>query len=430
MPSRIALISAAASGQGKTTVVAALARRWRNEGKRVRVFKTGADFLDPMLLQVASGAPVSNLDLWINGEAACRRALADAASDADIVLIEGVMGLYDGSPSSADLARAFHVPVIAVIDASALAQTAGALAMGLRDYGPVRLAGVIANRVAGPAHAAMVAASLRDIPLLGSLTAQDAALPERHLGLVPATELPDLDARLERLAQDLSLDASIWQALPEVRIEAAATTAPAPSLRGKTIAVAQDAAFCFLYPDNLDCLRALGATLCPFSPLANEAVPAHADALYLPGGYPELHGATLAAATRWQASVRDFHARGLPIWAECGGMMALADAIVDHAAQRWPMAGLLPGEAMMQARLGGLGPQALPLPQGQLRGHAFHYSRLETALEPATHTLAHPSGVPGAALYRVGTLAASYFHAWFPSCPPAAAALFGARQSV
>jgi len=422
---RIALVSAAASGQGKTTVTAALARKIARQGRRVRVFKTGPDFLDPMLLERASGAPVHSLDLWITGLEPCRRLLAQAALEADVVLIEGVMGLYDGAPCSADLARAFGVPVIAVIDASAMAQTAGALALGLRDYGPVDLAGVIANRVAGPGHAAMVASSLRAIPLLGSLLRQERSLPERHLGLVQPDEVADLDAALDKLAEQLSLDTAAWAAMRDVRLDMPSAAPPGePLLAGKTIAIARDAAFAFLYPANLDCLRELGATLCFFSPLADEPVPVHADAVYLPGGYPELHGAALAGAGGWQASLRQAHADGVPIWAECGGMIALAESLKDQSGLVWPMAGLLPGTVSMQTRLGGLGPQGIDTAHGLLRGHTFHYSRLDTALEPVARAVKHPSGDAGEAVYRVGSLTASYFHAYFPSCPGAVAGLF------
>ena len=185
---RVLLVAACASGQGKTTVTAALARRLTRHGQRVRVFKTGPDFLDPLTLARASGATVDTLDLWMVGEDECRRRLADAAEHAEVILIEAVMGLYDGAPSSADLARRFGLPVLAVLDARAMAQTAGAVAQGLRDYGPVQLAGVLANRVGSASHAAMVAESLRDIPLLGHLPAQAASLPERHLGLVSPDE--------------------------------------------------------------------------------------------------------------------------------------------------------------------------------------------------------------------------------------------------
>jgi cobyrinic acid a,c-diamide synthase len=427
---KIALVSAVASGQGKTTVTAALARKFREQGMKVRIFKTGPDFLDPMLLECASGAPVHTLDLWITGVEPCRRLLAQAASEADLVLIEGVMGLYDGAPSSADLARAFGVPVIAVIDASAMAHTAGALALGLRDYGPVELAGVIANRVASPAHAAMVASSLRTIPLLGHLAQQERSLPERHLGLLQPAEVADLDAMLDRIAGQLTLDREAWAALRERRFDTgAAEESGKRLLAGRTIAIARDAAFAFLYPANLDCLRALGARLSFFSPLADEAVPPNADAVYLPGGYPELHAVKLSAASAWRASLRQAHADGKPIWAECGGMMALAESLADASGNAWPMAGLLPATVSMQTRLAGLGPQGLETAHGVLRGHTFHYSRLDTAVRPVAHTLRHPSGDAGEAVYRIGSLTASYFHAYFPSCPGAVAALFSRNST-
>lgn len=427
---RVLLVSAASSGAGKTTITAALARTLRNQGLRVRLFKTGPDFLDPMLLERASGAVVESLDVWMVGLEACRAQLAQAMIECDVVLIEGVMGLYDGTPSSFDLARAFGVPVLLVIDAGAMAQTAGALVHGLRDYGPVEVAGVIANRVGSKHHADMVAASLRGVPLLATLAKQVKSLPERHLGLVSAAEVPDLDALLDHLAQQLVFDATAWARLPLLRLDVPAPVeAIAPGLAGMTIGVARDAAFAFLYPANLACLRALGAQLHFFSPLNNEPVPAHADAVYLPGGYPELHAQTLSEAAIWHASIRQAHADHVPIWAECGGMMALAETLLDQTGRTWPMAGVLPGAVMMQARLAGLGPQAMTLAAGVLRGHTFHYSTLETALTPACVTLKNPSRLAGEAVYRHGSLMASYFHAYFPSCPQAAAALFlrGAR---
>jgi cobyrinic acid a,c-diamide synthase len=424
------LVAAVASGQGKTTVTAALARKLVKQGKRVRVFKCGPDFIDPMLLERASGAPVRSLDLWMVGRELCRSQLAQAAGEADVILIEGVMGLYDGTPSSADLSREFGVPVMAVIDASAMAQTAGALVHGLRDYGPVEMAGVSANRVASEGHARMVAASLRDIPLFATLPRQAKSLPERHLGLVLPGEVHDIDDLLDNLADQLVFDEAAWESLRPVRIEIpdAAATAQAPLLAGLTIAVARDPAFMFLYPANLDTLRQLGATLAFFSPLADEAIPVEAGAVYLPGGYPELHAQALSQAAAWQASIRTAHAAGMPIVAECGGMMALADTLADQSGAVWPMAGLLQGAVSMQPRLAGLGSQGLPTAQGVLRGHTFHYSKLETALEPAVHTIKHPSAVPGEAWYRVGSLAASYFHAYFPSNPAAVAALFSRSE--
>jgi cobyrinic acid a,c-diamide synthase len=422
---RAVLLAAVASGQGKTTVTAALARKLARSGRKVRVFKCGPDFIDPMVLQRASGSPVESLDLWMVGEERCTRLLAKAAQEADAILIEGVMGLYDGNPSAADLSRRFGVPVLAVIDAGAMAQTAGALVHGLRDYGPVQMAGVIANRVGSPGHAAMVASALRDIPLLATLPKQKRALPERHLGLVLPDEVSGIDGLLDELADQLNVDDSAWQSLPPVDFSIPAPAAPAaPLLSGRTIAVARDAAFMFLYPANLQVLESLGATLRYFSPLADEALPADADAVFLPGGYPELHGAALASAVAWQASIRDAHARGIPVYAECGGMMALASQLTGKDGATWAMAGLLPGTVVMQERLAGLGAQAMPTPQGELRGHTFHYSRLESPLVPAMHTVKPSNGAQGEAVYRAGSLRASYFHAYFPSNPAAAAALF------
>ncbi len=424
---RMALVAAIASNQGKTSVTAALARKLARTGQTVRVFKAGPDFIDPMLLERASGASVHSLDLWMVGADACRRRLAQAALEADVVLVEGVMGLYDGNPSAADLARAFDLPVLAVIDAAAMAQTAGAVVMGLRDYGPVRLAGVVANRIASPGHARMVADSLRDIPLLATLPKQAQRLPERHLGLVTPDDVAGLDAILDALADQLELDHAAWEALAPQLPAAAPEPVIPPLLAGKTVAVARDAAFCFLYPANLETLHALGAQLRYFSPLADEPVPQGADAVWLPGGYPELHGAVLARAGRWQESIRAAHRAGLPILAECGGMMAVSESITDKEGLTWPMAALLPGRTRMQARLAGLGAQGVQLEAGELRGHTFHYSLLDTALEPVAWTVKHPANVRGEAMYRVGSLTASYFHGFFASHPPAAASLFGGR---
>jgi cobyrinic acid a,c-diamide synthase len=421
---KVVLISAIASGQGKTTTTAALARKLIKLGQSVRVFKTGPDFIDPMMLERASGATVLSLDLWMVGLAASQAMLAQAAAEVDVILIEGVMGLYDGTPSSADLARAFGVPVLAVLDASAMAQTVGALAMGLRDFGPVNLVGVIANRIASEGHAKMVAAAMREIPLFGSLRRQDQALPERHLGLVLPQEVAQLDSLLDQLADQLELDIQAWDQLPLTEFTLAETPALPLLLQAKTIAIAQDAAFAFIYPANLDCLRQLGAELVFFSPLADQPIPPQADAVYLPGGYPELHAVRLSEAGLWQASLRDAHAAELPILAECGGMMVLTESLTDQQGRSWPMLGLLPGRVVMQQRLAALGAQALATEQGELRGHTFHYSRFETALNLQARTVKHTTQADGEAIYRLGNLQASYFHAYFPSNPSAAAHLF------
>jgi len=425
------LISAIASGQGKTTATAALARFFLERGQRVRVFKAGADFLDSLILERAAGHPVHVLDLWMVGEEECRRLLEEAAQSADLVLVEGVMGLYDGTPSSADLARAFDLCGLAVIDVGAMAETVGAVALGLRDFGHIRLAGVIANGVAGSGHTAMVSAALADIPLLASLPRQATAIRERHLGLTLPGEAGDLDAHLRALGQSLQLDTPVWEriaadaaARPQRAMPRGAepSTRAAAALAGRCVAVARDAAFAFLYPANLECLERLGATISFFSPLAGEAVPDGASAVYLPGGYPELHAERLSRAAQFHRSVRAAHAAGVPILAECGGMMALAESLGDAAGRQWPMAGILPGRTRLQPRLAGLGLQALQTARGEIRGHTFHYSTFDTPLGPAAQTVAHPRG-GGESVYRVGALTASYFHAYFNSCPPAVAAL-------
>lgn len=426
MSARTVLISAICSGQGKTTATAALARWLVRRGERVRIFKVGADFIDPLVLERACGLPVHVLDLWMVGEADCRAMLAQAAIEADAVLIEGAMGLYDGTPSAADLARVLDLPVLAVLDVGAMAETAGAVATGLRDFGPVRLAGVIANRVAGHGHGEMVRRSLREIPLVGTLPSQRAPLPERHLGLVLPAEIGELEERLDALAESLNVREEVWHSIPMLPAtfgRPAAAGARTRPLAGKTVAVARDAAFAFLYPANIECLQDLGASIRWFSPLADEPVPIGAHAVILPGGYPELHGETLSRATRFHASIRRACDSKVPILAECGGMMALSDALVDLAGQTWPMAGILPGVVRMQERLGGLGLQAWDTGAGVLRGHTFHYSSLETPLAGIARTKTHPMGIDGEAIYRVGSVTASYFHAYFPSSPAAIVAL-------
>jgi len=428
------LVAAPASGQGKTTVASALARLHARAGRRVRAFKCGPDFLDPHWLALASGHPVDNLDLWMTGEdEACAR-LHAAASDADLIIVEGVMGLFDGTPSAADLAQRFGLPVLAVIDASAMAGTFGALAFGLQHYRPgLPWAGVLANRVASEGHAQMLQAALpaTDGNWLGAVH-RDAAftLPERHLGLTVATELPDALARLDAAADALAttplgqMDAAAL-ARWAVRFQPPPPRAGTPPLlAGQTIAVARDAAFCFIYPANLDTLQALGAELVFFSPLANQPLPA-CDAVWLPGGYPELHAQHLQGAALSRASLLAHVAANKPVWAECGGMMLLFDLLHQADGQTHPQWGLLPGQVSMQRRLAALGPQQLALRAGTLRGHTFHYSRCDTPLVPVAHTESVRGGVtqPGEAVYQQGSVRASYFHAWFASAPEATAAL-------
>ena len=463
------MVAAPGSGQGKTTITSALARLHTRAGRRVRVFKCGPDFLDPFWHQLASGAPVHQVDLWMTGEADVRQRLHEAAQEADLVLVEGVMGLYDGDPSAADLARLLGLPVLAVVDASAMAQTFGALAHGLQHYqthshGPLRWAGVLANRVASDRHADMVRMSVTgeqpadtaqpsdlthalNVGWLGALMRSPAlSLPERHLGLVAAQELPDalqrLDAAADALAQSPLGRLAVEQMLAAWGVDFATPPGdgvlpqqPLVALRGKTVAVARDAALCFIYAANLDTLAQLGAQVVFFSPLADAALPP-CDAVWLPGGYPELHAERLGANHALRDALRAHVARGKPVWAECGGMMLLFDELVDKAGATHPMWGLLPGRVVMQKRLAALGPQQLDVPgvnqgsQGTLRGHTFHWSLTETPQQAVARTVrpgaaAQPvaSGADGEALYAHGPVRASYFHAWFPSAPSAVAAL-------
>jgi cobyrinic acid a,c-diamide synthase len=434
------LITAPASGQGKTTVTAALARLHTRQGRRVRVFKCGPDFLDPVWHALASGAPVHQMDLWMTGEADCRARLAAAAAEADLIIVEGVMGLFDGEPSAADLAQRFGLHVLAVIDAGSMAGTFGALAFGLQHYrSDMPWAGVLANRVASERHAGMLQGSVREPEeWLGAVMRNPAmVLPERHLGLTVATELSDALERLDAAADALAAtplgqmslaDLQRW----DVTFEAApdAGSGDFKPLAGRTVAVARDAAFCFIYAANLDCLQALGAELVFFSPLADAALP-KCDAVWLPGGYPELHAARLAANTAMRDSLAAHAAQHKPVWAECGGMMVLFDTLVTADGESVAQWGLLPGTVTMHKRLAALGPQQLALPEGVLRGHTFHYSTCATSLVGVYRT-ARPNLAPspeaGEALYQQGSIRASYFHAWFAASPAATAALFTATR--
>jgi cobyrinic acid a,c-diamide synthase len=494
-------VSAPASNQGKTTVTAALARLHAEQGRVVRVFKTGPDFLDPMILERASGRPVYQLDLWMGGEAHCRGLLYDAASEADLILIEGVMGLFDGTPSSADLAQLLGVPVLAVIDAEAMAQTFGAIAHGLASYRKdLPFYGVLGNRVAGERHAELLKQGMPPgLAYLGSVSRDaDFALPDRHLGLVQAEEVGDLERRLSAAAAALKAT-GLTQIPPAVefawpgRAPAAATPplarhatpatnappplaqhvtpatnappplaqhvtstssatpisierptrtasatsasvsnvapdsvpnlTPMPMLVGVRIGVARDRAFSFLYAANLDLLRAMGAELAFFSPVADAELP-DVDSLYLPGGYPELHLPQLGANRSLARALHRHVAAGKPLYAECGGMLYLLESLTDVNGQRASMAGVLPGHATMQPRLKGLGYQSAPLPGGVLRGHTFHHSTMETPLMPAARGERLYNTSTGEPVYVQGRVVASYLHTYFPSNPLAAAALF------
>ncbi|HVS75922.1 MAG TPA: cobyrinate a,c-diamide synthase [Steroidobacteraceae bacterium] len=420
-------ISAPASGQGKTTVTAALARHHTARGRAVDVFKTGPDFLDPMILARASGRPVHQLDLWMAGEAHCRKLLHDAAGTADLILVEGVMGLYDGAPSSADLARLFGIPVLAVIDAAAMAQTFGAVAFGLAHYSPGLLFhGALANRVAGPGHCELAKQGMPPgMRFMGGIPRESGLeLPDRHLGLVQAEELADLDQRLSAAAAALQ-GTGLEEMPPEVELSAPDPVAEVLErpLAGVRVGVARDRAFSFLYPANLDLLRELGAELTFFSPLAEPDLPP-VDSVYLPGGYPELHLEQLGANRAMAGALQRHVSSGKPAYAECGGMLYLLETLTDHQGRRADLAGVLPGHAILHTRLQSIGYHTAPLPGGNMRGHSFHHSTVETPLTPAAHTERARSSAAGEAIYVRERLVATYFHGYFPSCPRAVVELF------
>ena len=419
-----ALITAPGSGQGKSMVTAALARLYRNQGKTVRVFKHGPDYLDPMVLELASGAPVYQLHPWMTGEAECRWRLARAALKADVILVEGSMGLFDGDPSSADLAVLAGIPAIPVIDARGMAQTFGAIAAGLAGYrSDLKVQEVIANRVGSARHVEMLTAGLPEhLCLLGAIPRHEAmSIPDRHLGLVQASELANLDQQLDAAA-DVLAQAGLGRLPAPVTLSAEAPPAPARLLEGMRIAIARDAAFGFIYPANVDCLRAMGAQTIYFSPLADRELP-EADALWLPGGYPELHAGRLAANTPMLEALRAFHRAGKPILAECGGLMACTDSLIDGEGGTHSMLGLLPGAVRMAGKLKALGLHSLTTGLGELRGHTYHHSELACELAPIGHTR-KLAGTGAEPVFWQGSLTASYFHGYFPSAPALVAAIF------
>lgn len=419
-------ISAPGSNHGKTTVTAALARLHAQAGRNVRVFKAGPDFLDPMIHARASGHPVYQLDLWMAGEEQCRSMVAEAAQQADLILIEGVMGLFDGEPSSADLAVLLGVPVLAVINAAGTAQTLGAIARGLAQYrAGLPFAGVLANNLGSARHEEMVRQGMpRDIPYWGGVARSDSfTLPGRHLGLVQADEVLNLDQRLDSAAAVLALTRLV-ELPPAVEFACLDREPQLPRLlQNVRIGVARDAAFSFIYPANLDLLVAMGAELHYFSPLHDHRLP-DVDSIYLPGGYPEMHLTSLQDNHAMKDELHHHVKQGKPLYAECGGMLYLMESLADKTGSPAKMTGLLPGKGTMQSTLQGLGYQTAPMPGGDLRAHTFHYSAIDTPMVPVTCGTRLFNTSAGERIFRHEGIVATYLHCYFPSNPSAAAALF------
>jgi cobyrinic acid a,c-diamide synthase len=412
------LLCAPGSGHGKTSITAGLARLHQRQGRRVRCFKVGPDFIDPSILLRACATPVYNLDLWMMGADRCRALLWEAAQDADLILIEGAMGLIDGTPSTADVAQTFGVPIVPVINAASMAQTFAMIVHGVTTFRPgLQVAGVVANRVASARHEELLRMELSPALPLTIVKRSDAAtIPERHLGLQLGNEISDLDARLNQLADLLENTPLAQLPPPVVFLPPQQTSAITPLLKNVSIAVASDPAFSFLYRENLEWLQRMGATLHLFSPLNDAAIPT-VDAIYLPGGYPELHAEALEASKQIATQIREHVKAGKPLLAECGGMLYLADTLSDLDSKKHAMLGLLPGEVSMGKRLTALGPQQLDIDATTMRGHTFHYSSFATSLPPAWRAVT-PDDRSGEAVYRLGSIVASYVHWYFPSNPP------------
>lgn len=412
------VIAAPASGTGKTTVMLGLLAAFRDKGLRVQPFKNGPDYIDPAFHQAASGRASVNLDTWAMGPAMLAGLVA-AAEGADLVLAEGSMGLFDGvavrgasgNGAAADLAALMGWPVVLVIDVSGQAQTAAAVAQGLARFREgVRVAGVILNRVASPRHEALIRHGMEEAGLrvLGALPKRASiAMPERHLGLVQAEELPGLTAMIAAagalMRDGVDLDGLIDCA------DSRATPAPAPRITppGQRIALARDRAFSFVYPHLLQGWQRAGAEILPFSPLADEAPDPSADTCWLPGGYPELHGGVLAAAARFRAALRAF-AETKPVHGECGGYMAMGEGLVDKDGKRHRMAGLLGLVTSFETRKMHLGYRLARLKtaipghgaSSRLAGHEFHYS---TILDQPDAPLAEVTDASGVAVAETGS---------------------------
>lgn len=445
---RCLVIAGTHSGVGKTTVALGLMAALRQRGLCVQPFKVGPDFIDPGHHTAICGRRSRNLDTWMLSQDRVAATFARAVQGADIAVIEGVMGLFDGCGpedprgSTADVACLLNAPVVLVVDGAAVAGSIAAIVKGFREFdSSVRVAGVICNRLAGARHYEYLEPAIRrhtDVVPLGWLPRKaEWAIPERHLGLVTAEDFASAQDRLHQLGRTLGETVDVDRLLaisespfPTVEVPAA----PAVPKRCRRVAVARDAAFCFYYPENLELLEAAGGEIVPFSPLTDRALPEGTDLLYLGGGYPELRAETLAENDSLRQAIRRFHQQGGTIYAECGGLMYACRELVDASGRVFPMLDLLPVRTVMQTRLAALGYVTLrttrptPLgPAGMLaRGHEFHYSRSEI-LGPVVYgsELDQGRGAPRPDGFLSGNLLAGYAHLHFGSNPEMAARLLG-----
>ncbi len=408
------VLAGLAGDTGKTLISTGLVRAWRRRGLRVAPFKKGPDYIDAAWLTAAAGVAARNLDTYLMPTAAILASLGSAVGHAEIAVIEGNRGLFDGmdaegSHSTAQLARLTGTPVVLVVNAAKVTRTVAAQILGCQVMDPkLNLAAVIINRVASRRHEAVIReaiAQTTDVPVLGAVPAQEALdLPSRHLGLVPVAEHPRSEEIVERAADlveaHVDLDALLALAGEAPRVEAppaaAASTSEGPKVR---VGVARDVAFSFYYPENLEGLERAGAELVFVSPMADGVLP-DLDALYLGGGFPEVHAARLAANREFRETLGRRIAAGLPVWAECGGLMYLARALVVEGVAH-PMVGAIPVTVEQTGRPQGHGYVAArvdaPNPflgdGSSIRGHEFHYSRIAAGSETVPTALAVHRGV-------------------------------------
>ncbi len=419
------VIAAPRSGSGKTLITLGILAALRRRGRIVAPAKTGPDYIDPAFLGLAAGREAVNLDPWAMGAGQVRALAAQQALGADLLIVEGVMGLFDGAAdgqgSTGDLAEMLRLPVVLVVDAERQSQSVAPLVAGFAHWRKgVRVAGVVLNKVASARHERMLASALAvtGIPLLGAVPRRpELAMPERHLGLVLPGEMQGFADFLDLAAETMG-DYINMQALETLATPIAMSPEIPPALPplGQHMSIARDAAFAFLYPHLLDGWRAAGAELSFFSPLAGEGPSANADAVFLPGGYPELHGATLANAIGFKAGLIAARDRGALIYGECGGFMVLGEALVDKAGVSHAMTGLLPMETRIDRPKRVLGyrrlvhESALPWPTG-LNGHEFHYSSARQPRLPPLFEAMDAEGVRQLPMGAVlGRVMGSYAH--------------------
>jgi len=423
-----------------------LARAFTHKGHTVQCYKVGPDFIDPGFHSAVTERTSRNLDGWMLGEAYCTRCFKEHAQGADIAIVEGVMGLFDGydgktdAGSTAQIAKWLDLPVVLVVDAGSFARSAGALVLGYEQYDPdVTIAGVIFNRVAGASHYE----SLRDgvvarcgVEVLGYVPRNAGwQIPERHLGLVMAHEIEKLHASVSSLSQQLEETVNLDRlyALSGKRdVSGPGHVPPARSVspggKGPVIGVARDEAFCFYYEDNIDLLKQAGAQICFFSPVHDRSLPKSVHGLYLGGGYPELHAALLEKNLAMRRDIVSLCRSGAPVYAECGGFLYLLQGMIDHHNRRFEMAGFFPAEARMLPGLQRFGYVEVAAQNGcpfllsgqRIRGHEFHYSdisRMPDSVERCYRVTRKRSKKVLREGYCTGSVLAGYIHLHFASNP-------------